>query len=79
LNLGPVVALGAAANGKRAMMVTYNGTDIDEEAASDWVLVTSRPGFFEQPEIKKAASKIPPIAALRPWTDDYSNVYRILR
>jgi hypothetical protein len=79
LNLGPVVDLGAQANGKQARMVTYEGTDIDEEAASDWVLVTARPGFFDQPDIRKAAAKIPPIAALRPWTDDYSNVYRILR
>jgi hypothetical protein len=79
LNLGPVVALGAQANGKHAMMVTYEGTDLDEEAASDWVLVTSRPGFFEEPAIKKAAHEIQPIADLRPWTDDYSNVYRILR
>jgi hypothetical protein len=79
LNLGPVVALGAEANGKRAMMVGYEGGDLDEEADSDWVLVTSRPGFFEQPEIKKAAKAIQPIAALRPWTDDYSNIYRILR
>jgi spermidine synthase len=79
LNLGPVVALGAEANGKQAKMVTYEGGDLDEEAASDWVLVTSRPGFFDQPEIRKAAARIPPIPALRPWTDDYSNVYRILR
>jgi hypothetical protein len=41
--------------------------------------VSSRPGFFEQPEIKEAAAKISPIAGLRTWTDDYSNLYKILR
>jgi hypothetical protein len=79
LDLGPVVALGAEANGKRAMMVSYEGGDLDEEASSDWVLVTSRAGFFDEPEIRKAAKAIQPIAALRLWTDDYSNVYRILK
>ena len=79
LNLGPVVAMGAAANGKQARMVSYKGADMDEEADSDWVLVTSRRGFFDQDELKGVAKEIPPISGLRPWTDDYSNVWRILR
>jgi hypothetical protein len=79
LALGPVVALAAAVDGKQAMMVS-NPEDSDKEiAASDWVLVSSRPGFFEQKEIKSAAQKIQPIAGLRTWTDDYSNLYKILR
>ena len=79
LRLGPVVALGAEASGKEARMVSFDGGDIDEESASDWVLVTSRPGFFEQPELKTTAAAIKPIPGLRPWTDDYSNVFKILR
>jgi hypothetical protein len=79
LNLGPVVELGAEANGKQARIVSYDATDLDEEASSDWVLVTSRAGFFDQPEMKRAANAIKPIESLRPRTDDYSNVYRILR
>ena len=78
LNLAPVVAMGAAESGKRAMKVSYDGSDMDEEAASDWVLVTSRSGFFEQAELKRTAEKITPIAGLHAWTDDYSNVYRLL-
>jgi SAM-dependent methyltransferase len=79
LNLGPVVALGAAATNKRAMMVSNEGDDDKEIDPSDWVLVSSRPGFFDQEEVKKAAAKIDPIPGLRMWTDDYSNLYRILR
>ena len=78
LNLAPVVAMGAAESGKRAMKVSYDGSNVDEEAASDWVLVSSRPGFFEQAELKRAAEGITPIAGLHAWTDDYSNVYKIL-
>ncbi len=78
LRLAPVVALGAEASGKRARIVSYNGDErIDEESASDWVLVTSRPGFFE--DLGKKAETIEPIPGLRPWTDDYSNVFKILR
>jgi len=61
------------------MMVTIPEEEDKEIAASDWVLVSSRPGFFEQPEIKGADEKIKPIPGLRTWTDDYSNLYRILR
>ncbi len=79
LNLAPVVALAAAEDGKRAMLVSVDEDDEKEIAASDWVLVSSRGGFFEQPEVKSVEQKINPIAGLRTWTDDYSNLYRILR
>ncbi len=79
LSLAPVVALAASEDGKRAMMVWYGGDPASGESVSEWVLVTSRPGFFERPEIAAAAHPIPPIPGLRMWTDDYSNLYRILR
>jgi SAM-dependent methyltransferase len=79
LSLGPVVALGALENHKRARLVPYRGADDKREAASDWVLVTSRPGFFELPEISVVARPIESIPGLRTWTDDYSNLYRVLR
>ncbi len=79
LSLAPGVALAAAANGKQAMEINYNGDDDREETASEWVLVTSRKGFFERDDIKPVATKIDPIPGLREWTDDYSNLYKILR
>ena len=79
LSLAPGVALAAAESGKQAMLVSIDEDDEKEIASSDWVLVSSRPGFFDQPEIKGADSKISPIPGLRTWTDDYSNLYKILR
>ena len=79
LSLAPGVALAAAETGKQALLVSIDEDDEKEIASSDWVLVSSRPGFFEQPEIKEATAKISPIAGLRTWTDDYSNLYKILR
>ena len=60
-------------------MVSSHASPAEGEVASDWVLVTSRPGFFEQPEIASAAKPIPSIPDLEVWTDDYSNLYRVLR
>lgn len=79
LNLAPVVAMSAAESGKQAFLISNDAQDDKEIAASDWVLVTSRPGFFEEPELKTVAAKIAPIPGLRTWTDDYSNLFRILR
>jgi len=69
----------AAEDGKQAMNIALEGNDDLEIASSDWVLVTSRPGFFDQPNVKKVAQEIKPVPGLRMWTDDYSNLYRILR
>ncbi|MDE3197397.1 MAG: fused MFS/spermidine synthase [Acidobacteriota bacterium] len=80
LSLGPVVALGGQEDGKTARMVSFETDDrsATEETDSDWVLVSSRRGFFDQPELK-AAKNIDSIPGLRMWTDDYSNLYKILR
>ena len=61
------------------MMVSNDGDDDKEENASDWVLVSSRKGFFDRDQIHAAVKPIDPIPGLRVWTDDYSNLYRILR
>jgi SAM-dependent methyltransferase len=79
LALAPVAALAASEAGKEARMLSYGGNEVDEESSSDWVLITSRPGFFDAPEIRPAVREIDPIAGLRMWTDDYSGLWRILR
>jgi SAM-dependent methyltransferase len=79
LSLAPGVALAAAETGKQAMLVSIDADDSKAIAASDWVLVSSRYGFFDQPEIKAAVTKVSPIPGLTTWTDDYSNLYKILR
>ncbi len=79
LALAPIVALAAAEEGKQAEMVSYGGNEVDEESSSDWVLVTSRSGFFDAPEMRRAAEAVDGIEGLRMWTDDYSGLWRILR
>jgi SAM-dependent methyltransferase len=79
LGLGPVVALAAAEGGKRAMVITNDADYPREVFGAEWVLVTSRLGFFNQPEISTVSRKIAPSPGLQTWRDDYSNLFNILR
>jgi spermidine synthase len=54
VDLAPIVATAAEANGKTVRIVT-NGSDITAAvSAATWMLVTSRPGFFERPALQGA-------------------------
>jgi len=79
LSLGPVIALEAAENHKRAMRVVYELDTEKHEFLSEWVLVTSRPRFFNLPVLAAAARPINAVTGMRTWTDDYSNLYSVLR
>jgi len=46
---------------------------------SSWVLVTSSAGFFDRPLMRTAAVAVPLPQNMRMWTDDYSNLFRILK
>jgi hypothetical protein len=47
-------------------------------AETDWVLVTNNEGILKDPAIQSSLEQISPIAGLKPWTDDYSNLFQIL-
>jgi SAM-dependent methyltransferase len=77
LDLAPVVA--AAANGKNVRLVDNDDDDRMGVFESSYVLVTSRPAFFDNPLLEKVAAtiKLPP--GMRRWTDDYSNLWQALK
>jgi hypothetical protein len=82
LNLTPVVSRNAQDVSKAAVLVADGGEEYDYLTSSDWVLVTSDPDInmftdhlFQAQGITRA--KIRP--DLRPWTDDYSNLFQILK
>jgi len=80
LDLAPVCARGAQNLGKQAMIVSDDGDEATYLSASTWVLVTSNPAWFQSPCFTKAdmtAAVAPP--RFRTWTDDYSNVFQILK
>jgi hypothetical protein len=50
---------------------------------ADWILLSRDPAWMHQPEVWNASSEVDDelrreFAEVRPWTDDYSNLYRLL-
>jgi hypothetical protein len=78
VDLAPIVAQGAAENGKTARIVTNQANLAAAASDATWMLVTSRPGFFERPALRGAfAADMPP--GFTGWTDDYSNLWRVFQ
>ncbi len=78
LDLAPVAMLAATASGKQAWEVDNDEDDAHEIYGSSYVLITNRPGFFSHPLFKGQLLKINVPRNLRAWTDDYSNLWRLL-
>ena len=80
LNLEPVVARNAADLGKTAMEVDWDEEETDYMATNDWILVSGDPTVFKDPLFNSTAIKPAKVRRdLRPWTDDYSNLFEILK
>jgi hypothetical protein len=80
LDLVPVVARNAIDFGKTAVDVNDEDEEGDYFSDSDWVLVSSDASIFRDTAFK--SSSVAPArvrANLRPWTDDYSNLFQILK
>jgi len=79
LTLTPVVAMAAESLGKRAVVLDNDDDDDNAVFTATWVLVSGRQSFFDYPLIRAAATPAKPLAKLRMWTDDYSNLFQILK
>ena len=79
LDLNPVMDMAATAYNKKTIVIETEDDDPAEVSGATWVLLTNRPGFFEEPLISKAGKPLPHNTRLRPWTDDYSNLFQILK
>jgi hypothetical protein len=80
LDLVPVVSRNARDLGKTAMDVDDEDEEADYFSNSDWVLVSGDAAAFHAPVFN--SSSVQPAryrASLRPWTDDYSNLFQILK
>ncbi|NYF91642.1 fused MFS/spermidine synthase [Tunturiibacter empetritectus] len=79
LNLAPEIAQLAHAADMQAKLIESQPDDSLGAYRATWILLTSSPTFFDQPEIASAASAVPIDARLRVWTDDYSSILPILQ
>jgi SAM-dependent methyltransferase len=78
LDLAPVLAGETRATGKIARVVDTDDDDTQDVFGATWVLITSPASGFHGEELKNSA-EIESKRTVRLWTDDYSNLFRILK
>jgi hypothetical protein len=79
LNLPPVVQLLASEAGCEAEMVTNDDNHRKLIDSSDWVLVTRNKRFLDSIDTTVMIEPIEVPPGLRAWTDDFNNLFQILR
>jgi hypothetical protein len=79
LNLPPVVQLLATEAGCEAEMVTNDDNRRKLIDSSDWVLVTRNRRLLDSVDSTVMIEPISVPPGLRMWTDDFNNLFQILR
>jgi hypothetical protein len=77
LDLGPVVQQEAQALGKPALLISSEDDQAADTSTADWVLVTTNPTALAH--LSQFSTTIEKKPKLRMWTDDYSNLWQILK
>lgn len=79
VDLEPVVSRAAAAIGLRAWLVTTQDSDDGACYGTNWVLLTAREELLSMEEFTEHGRDAKHPASFRLWTDDYSNVFKVLQ
>jgi hypothetical protein len=79
LNLAPVVKLLAEDAQYSARLIASEEDAPALITSADWVLVTRNERFLNIPETSVGSESVSVPTHLRLWTDDYNNLYKILR
>ena len=78
LALAPVVQRIAEAEGVHAVLIHDEAADSDLRK-TDWVLVSREAAVLQQAAIKASAVPFPAAPGLRAWTDDFNNLFDVLK
>ena len=79
LDLRPVLLAEAQDGGWKILEVSNEDDDDAGVFSSDWVLMSQDGELFKRDEIANAAAPLESKRGVRRWTDDFSNLYRILK
>jgi hypothetical protein len=79
LNLRPVVRAAAEALGFATLVVDTDGEDDAGIYGSTWILLSKDPDFFRKQAFLDSKDVVPLEGESLAWTDDFSNLYRILK
>jgi SAM-dependent methyltransferase len=78
LDLEPVLAGLTSATGKVARVVDTEDDESQDVFGATWVLIASPASGFDETEVARSAA-IESKRTVRLWTDDYSNLFQILK
>ena len=79
LNLRPVV-WGLADTFDMESLTFYHTSDDTRSSTSSWILLTNNQAFLANHNVLKlSVPRVYDIDEIRPWTDDYSNLFQILK
>lgn len=79
LSLAPVVKRIADEYGLHTALINDEPDDASDFAKTDWVLVSRSAAAIAHPRITEATAAISKIAGLRLWTDNFNNLFKILK
>ena len=79
LDLKPVLKEAAAKFGKEARIVEDESNGEKGTYGTTWVLFADSAAAFEQPPLEGAVEALTAERPIRLWTDDYSDLYAILK
>lgn len=79
LQLAPVVEAGAEAIGFKAGFILGHGDEDLGTFTSHWAILAADTAFFDAPALRKPIEATPQPAETIRWTDDYSNLFRVLK
>lgn len=79
VDLKPVLDREAALLGKAALLVETEDSDDGRCFGTTWVLMANHAGVFAHEAYQKGGQKLEKAEWMRPWTDDYSNLFRVVK
>jgi SAM-dependent methyltransferase len=79
LNLQPVVQQIAADNGLKAWLIVDDPESTSPLYKSDWVLVTANEALLFLLKDREKGIPLQVDSKIRPWTDDYNNLFDVLK
>jgi hypothetical protein len=79
LALDPVVKELADSFGYPAISIRNSANEDECISSSDWILITKSKSFLNLPVIQNVAQEISVPAYLRLWTDEYNNLFQVLK
>ncbi len=79
VDLKPVLEREAAILGKAALLVETEDSGDGRCFGTTWVMMANHPGVFAREPYQKGGQKLEKAEWMRPWTDDYSNLFQVIK